>query len=61
MSNHDGEGGEGRATNARNREELKEAGNIIALSNDLGLDDELTVDVIQITSCLQRVIAKSEQ
>lgn len=46
LGNHDGKRSEGCATDTRNRKQLYESGDIVALPNNLLLDLELSVDIV---------------
>ena len=61
LSNHDGEGGECCSSHTGNGEELDEAGDIVALSNDFILNFELAVNVVQVARGLEGVVAKPEK
>jgi hypothetical protein len=60
LRNHDSERGKGRAANSRNGEELDKASYVVALADDGRLNFELFMDVIEIASCLERAVAKSQ-
>lgn len=59
LSNHDSEGGERCSSDTGDGEKLNEAGNIVALADDFLLNFKLTVDIVQVTSSLEWVVAQS--
>jgi hypothetical protein len=61
LSNHDCEGGEGCSSDTGNGEELDEAGDVVALANDLLLDFKLAVDVVQVAGGLEWAVAEPQQ
>ena len=61
LGDHDGEGGKGCATDSRDGKELDEAGHVVAVADDFFFGFELAVDVVEITSCLDWIIAKLEE
>ena len=62
LGNHDGERSESGATDARNREQLDESGDIVGLLVDQGgFHSELGINVIQVSSCLQFGVAETLQ
>lgn len=61
LGDHDDKRGQRRATETGDGEEFDEPLNICRAVNDLPLDLELRVDVVQISCCLDRVIAKAEK
>jgi len=58
LGDHDGETGQRRSPDARDREELGETGDIVALAHDGRLDLQLAVDVVEVTRGLDRMKAE---
>ena len=61
LSQHDGEGSTRCTSDAGNGEKFDEAGNVVALANDICLLLNLRVDVVQITSGLKRSVAETAE
>lgn len=61
LSDHDSERGEGGTTDARNSEQLEEAGDVVALPNDGLLNLDLRVDVEEIPGSLERGVAEAAE
>ena len=61
LGDHDGEGGQGRATDTGNGEELGEACEVIAAADDFALNFELDVDVIHVSGCLKGVVTELKE
>ena len=52
LSQHDREGSQGRAANPGDGEKFDESSDIVALADDIGLLENLSMDIVQITSSL---------
>lgn len=61
LGNHDDKRGQCRATETGNGEEFDKTLNICRAVNNLPLDLKLRVDIVQISCCLDRVVAKAEK
>lgn len=61
LGQHDHERGEGGATHAGDGEEFHEARDVVALPNNRRLLDDLSVDVIQVTSSLEVRVSQPDQ
>ncbi len=61
LGDHDRPGGKAGATYARNSEKLGEATDIVRLANNFLLNQNLSIDVVEIASCLDRVLAQAEE
>ena len=61
LSQHDRERSASCTSDTGNREELNEAGDIVALANDIGLLLNLGVDVVKITSRLEGGISETAE
>jgi hypothetical protein len=61
LREHDDATRDRRAPHARDREELNEAGEVVALADELALDLELRVDVVQVARGLQARVPEPAQ
>ena len=61
LSKHDREGGDGGSSDSRNGEETSSTGPVVVPANDSGLDRNLSMDVVDITSNLDRVVSQQSQ
>lgn len=61
LGDHDDEGCEGCAADTRDGEQLNEAADIVAGTHGLNFDFDLSVDVVEVTGCLNGVIPQAEQ
>ena len=61
LSQHDHERGESGATDARDREELDETGDIVAFANDVGFFQDLRVDVVEVAGRLKRGVSETTE
>lgn len=61
LSNHDCERSQGGPTDSWDSEELDEAGEDVVIADNLVLNLNLGVNVVQITSSLDRILAKNLQ
>ena len=58
LSQHHSERGAGGTSDTGNSEQFDEAGNVVALANDVGLLLDLGLNVVEITSSLERGVSK---
>lgn len=61
LSNHHHERSESSATQTRDGEQLNEALNVVGAAKNLPLNLQLSVDVVEITSGLERVVTELEK
>ena len=60
MSDHDNEASKSSTSHARNGEQLSKASEVVGLAHDTGLDLQLTVDVVEVTSGLNLVVSEAQ-
>ena len=61
LGDHDGPGSEGGAPDTGDGEELDEAGEVVAVADDFGFFEDLSVDVVEIAGGLKAGVAEAAE
>jgi len=61
LSDHDNEAGKCGASHTRNGKQLSKACEVVGLAHDAGLNLQLAVDVVEVTSGLDLVMAETQE